>query len=195
MRISEQKMTFTIDWEPWFSYEPYSNNWEHWDDQTEEPTYYLLDLLGRHHIKAIWYCLGWLMAKKPQLSEMIQKEGHLIGWHSKYHNSSEKLYEPLPLAVDPSLYRAPGFKGQKRLYSGGFWFRALPYLLSKRLLERSGIFYIHPYDVMLVHPALYNPIQNFKRQIGLKNVRDKLERLCREIEFSSPHTFREPAVS
>ena len=175
------KPIFTIDWEPWFCYKPCSDNWETWDEQTEEPTYYLLDLLRRHKVKGIWYCLGWLKERRKDLFEEIVKEGHVIGNHTYYHtyDTSEYCKEYLK----SPLFRMPKFKGQKRLYSGGFWFRALPYSISKKLLEQSKCFFIHPHDVMLFHPILDNPIQNFKRQIGLTTVRDKLERLMREVEW------------
>ena len=171
-----RKVLMTIDFEPWFCYLPYCSFWEENDHLVEEPTMYLLDLLMRHKIKAIWYCVGWLVDKRPDLFELIKKENHVIGDHTYFHEGDQDTMFFKP-------FRAPRFNGEKRLYSGGFWFRAMPYWWSKRELRKSGIFYIHPHDLLWKHPKCDNPIQNFKRQIGLGTVRDKIERLMREVEF------------
>ena len=180
-------MIFTIDWEPYFCYRPYSSFWEETDPLVEEPTMYLLDLLRRHQIKATWYVLGWLKDKRQDLYDLILNEGHQIGGHTYYHSEQEAYEYAIHVTgnYDKGLFRAPRWKYQKRLYSGGFWFRYLPYFVSKKLLKHSSTFYIHPYDVLLEHPKTGSIRQDFKRQTGLKTVRDKLERLCREVEFSN----------
>ena len=174
-------MIFTVDWESWFCYRPYSQFWEETDPLVEEPTMYLLDLLRRHQIKAIWYCLGWLVNRKPQLFLQIKAEGHVIGDHTYFHE-----YNFPKEMLENHLFRAPRFVGQTKLYSGGFWFRALPYKIFLPILKQSGIMFIHPHDVLLEHPKTGSVIQDFKRQTGLKTVRDKLERLCREVTFENP---------
>lgn len=180
------KPVFTVDWEAYFCYRPYSSFWEENDPLVEEPTMYLLDLLRRHNIKAIFYCLGWLVDKRPDLFELIKKEGHIIGWHTYYHNNQQVKW-PNKFIDDKVIpFRAPRFKGEPRLYSGGFWFRFLPYSWSKKLLEKSGVFYIHPHDVLPWHPTEPSLRHNFKRCWGLDTVRDKLEKLCREVEFENP---------
>lgn len=180
--MSIRKPVFTIDWEPYFCYRPYSRFWEDNDPLVDEPTHYLLDILRRHQIKAIWYCVGWLVDKRPDLLELIRKDGHTIGCHTYYH----KLDDNYAKDLSHPLFRSPRFKGQKRLYSGGFWFRALPYVTSKKLLEASEVFFIHPHDVLLEHPPTGSIFQDIQRSIGLKTVRDKLERLCREVTFEDP---------
>ena len=173
--------TFTVDWEPYFCYKPYSQFWEETDPLVEEPTLYLLDLLKRHEIKAIWFCVGWLVDKRPDLVAEIRGNSHIIGTHTYYHSLGQAgLKQKYQVDINHPLFRSPKFKGQKRLYSGGFWFRLFPYWISKKLLDQSGAFYIHPYDVMLE-----SPVKSFKRTVGLKTARDKLERLCREVEFES----------
>lgn len=180
MLIEMNKVLFTIDWEPYFALYPYSQFWEDNDPLVEEPTYYLLDLLRRYQIKTIWYCLGWLEEKRDDLYQLIKKEGHIMGNHSYNHDPDEwdarKVISTLP-------YRAPRFKGQKRLYSGGFWLRAMPYWWLKREVLKEGQFFVHPHDLLFEHPKLPNPWQNWYRSVGLKTSRDKLERLCREINF------------
>ena len=179
-------MIFTIDWEPYFCFRPYSKFWEENDPLVEEPTMYLLDLLRRHQIKAIWYCLGWLTIRENKLFDRIFEDGHIFGDHTFYHKCDGIGYYARVNKEVGNPFRAPKFIGQKRLYSGGFWFRALPYLVSKKLLEQSGVFYIHPHDVLLEHTDCGNPVKTFERRLGLKTVRDKLERLCREAEFGEP---------
>lgn len=172
---------FTIDWEPVFAYRPYSTYWELQDPMVKEPTYYLLDLLDRHGIKAIWYCVGWLKDRERALFKAIVKKGHVIGDHTYYHKLEDRIQN--------TLFRSPKFKGEKRLYSGGFWFRALPYQVSKALLDQSRIFYIHPHDLLLDHPPTGSVTQDLKRSIGTSTVKDKLERLCREVKFTNADTI------
>lgn len=167
--------TFTIDWEAINSFD----NFEKWDMNIDEPTHYLLDLLRRHNIKAIFYCVGWVYDDKRELVRLIKEDGHIIGDHTYFHsmNPSIRFKEPRP-------FRAPRWKGEKRLFSGGFWFRLMPYWWIKREVEKTGIFFIHPHDVVLEHPKC--GIRTFDRNIGLKTSRDKLERLVREIEWNEP---------
>ena|SRR3990167_52086 len=190
---------FTIDWEPWFCHIPYCSFWEENDLLVKEPTYYLLDLLQRHKVKAIFYALGWLAERQSDLLQEIKKEGHLIGFHTFYHSKEEADYGNLLRKIEGHSYkepfRPPKFRGQKRLYSGGFWFRAMPYWWSKNELRKSGTFYLHPYDILWEHPKCFNPFQEFKRQIGLNTVRDKLERLLREVEFTDASVIYKPTVS
>lgn len=173
----------TIDWEAYFCFKKDLVFWEANDPLIEEPTYYLLDLLRRHDIKAIWYCLGWLEDKKPDLMNLIEKEGHVIGYHSYYH-----VHSIVDIPNDGRPYRAPKFKGEKRLYSGGFWFRVMPYSWIKREVQKTGIFYIHPHDLLFEHPDCGNPLKTFERRLGLKTSRDKLERLVREVEWDEPRS-------
>ena len=170
---------FTIDWEPWFAMYPYSKFWEENNPLVEEPTYYLLDLLRRHQIRAIWYCVGWLEQNFKSLVDCIRLNGHVIGYHSFYHK-----YDSCDIP-DYMPYRSPRWKNEKRLYSGGFWLRAMPYWWLKREVLKERTFFIHPHDLLFEHPKLLNPWQDWHRHIGLKTSRDKLERLCREVEFET----------
>lgn len=170
--------TFTIDWEPICSFKNYS---EFNSDGVAEPTAYLLDLLRRHQIKAIFYCVGWLSDHCPDLVDLIKQDGHIIGDHTYFHST-----DPIVKIVDDVPFRAPRWYGEKRLYSGGFWFRAMPYWWLKKEVDKTGVFFIHPHDVMLEHPDCINPVKTFERRFGLKTSRDKLERLCREVNWDEP---------
>lgn len=175
-------MLFTVDWEPIFSYRAYGSYWEKKDPMIVEPTYYLLDLLKRHQIKAIFYIVGWLKDKYPVLFEKIKNDGHIMGDHTYYHALvGDQAYQ--------SPFRAPRWRGEKRLYSGGFWLRAMPYWWIKKEVEKTGVFFIHPHDVLFEHPDCGNVLKTFERRIGLKTSRDKLERLVREIKFEDPEEY------
>ena len=182
MELADRKRicSFTIDWEPYFAFKSYGKFWEENDPLIEEPTLYILDLLRRHNIKAIFYVVGWMADKRPDLIEMIKKDGHIIGDHTYYHTyenwSKEKLSDP--------LFRSPRWHGTKPPgLCGGTFFKILPYNILKNNLLKTKIFWIHPHDILLQHPVCDGFIQNFKRQVGLKTVRDKLERLVRGIEW------------
>ncbi len=182
------KPIFSVDWEPFFCLDPYNGkNWKE-DPLVEEPTLYLLDLLRRHQIKAIFFCLGWLVDNRQDLYLKIRQEGHVLGYHSRFHHKSEADYGNYMRSIEPNEYpqpfRSPKFRGQKRLYGGGAFLRAIPYWMLKKLVLKEGFFYVHPHDLLWEHPELPNPWHNFKRQIGLKTSRDKLERLTREVEFA-----------
>lgn len=169
--------TFTVDFEVWNSFESH----EKWskEDHIDEPTLYLLDLLRRHQIKSIFYCVGWLQDNRKDLYNLIKENGHVMGYHSYYHRNDPKVIIP------ERPYRGPRWAGEKRLYSGGFWFRAMPYKWVKKEVEKTGIFFVHPHDVLLDHPEC--GLRTFDRRIGLKTSRDKLERLCREVTWSDPN--------
>lgn len=172
----EKPAIFTVDWEAWDSFK----HWTEWKNTNliEEPTMYLLDLLRRHNIKAIFYCVGYLGAiLRPDLYKLIAQDGHIIGDHTYYHSGMTTFL--------PS--RNPRWKCHKRLYSGGFWFRAMSYKWLKKEVEKVGSFFIHPHDVMTEHPEC--GLRTFDRRIGLNTSRDKLERLCREVKWENPKEY------
>lgn len=122
---------------------------------------YLVKLLDKHKITAVIYKLENIEVKESR---------HIIKTHGKYHrwweNADRRPYQWLGL-------------------TGGFWFRLLPYWFVKRQILKHGLFYIHPHDLDLNHPKLSNWLLNWKRHVGLKTVRGKLERLLKEVTFGS----------
>lgn len=172
---------FTVDYEHWLCFKPYGQSWEETDLELEEPTDYLLDLLRRHNIKAIFYVLGWLRYNKPELIAKIEADGHVIGDHTFIHEAPD---------IKPSyLFRSPRWNGERRLLSGGFWLRAMPYWWIKREVDKEKCLFVHPHDIMLGHPDCGNLFQNLQRDIGLKTARDKLERLCRETTWENAKDY------
>ena len=85
--------------------------------------------------------------------------------------------------------------GQHMPFSGGFYFRALPYMAVQRItrmLNARGehvIFYFHPWEFDPDHPM---PMGMSRREklshySGLNNASDKLARLCRDFQFAPLH--------
>lgn len=105
-----------------------------------------------------------------------------MGWHGWYHDHNER---------DPGEYanfRSPYWDTTPMPWppSGGFFFRFMPFWYVKWAVKKSGVFWIHPHDLMEDHPRLKNPFLNLKRHWGLKGARAKLDRLLSEVKFDDP---------
>lgn len=133
--------------------------------------YYLLEVLDRHKVKAIFYVLKRFTDEVPIIEELLVRRKHVIKSHGINHFRHEE--------ADRKPYAWLGF-------TGGFYFRALPYWFVKSQVLKTGNFYCHPHDFDQNHPVLSNPFMNWKRHVGLKTVKKKLERLLREIEWRNP---------
>jgi peptidoglycan-N-acetylglucosamine deacetylase len=58
------------------------------DDGPNDPyTGQLLDLLARHHVRAIFFLVGNYVRLRPDLARAIRQAGHLIGNHTMSHPS------------------------------------------------------------------------------------------------------------
>jgi peptidoglycan/xylan/chitin deacetylase (PgdA/CDA1 family) len=58
------------------------------DDGPNDPyTLQLLDLLGRHQVRAIFFLIGNFARRRPDLARAILKAGHLVGNHTMSHPS------------------------------------------------------------------------------------------------------------
>ena len=77
--------------------------------------------------------------------------------------------------------------GKKLVYSGGGYFRLLPYMLIKNLTRNSEyvMTYFHPRDFDPEQPVLKNLpiIRKFKSYVGLKNSFTKFQKLLYDFEF------------
>lgn len=182
---------FSVDFENYYHAIPGWESKPGWEWVTAEEklwdtTDYLLSLLNKYKIKAIFYVVGAIKKYQPQLVKKIEKEGHIIGDHSFWHHHNEGPYDnKLP-------YRSPYWdKTPLPGLSGGFFMRFLPYWIFKKEVENSGILFIHPHDIMVDHPKLDSLRLTIKRRWGLKNARKKLERILREIEFDDPRKILE----
>lgn len=143
----------------------------------EEPTRYLLSLLDKYSIKAIFYILDCDRQENSNLYDSIVEAGHTIGSHGKYHYHDEYSDSP--------LFRSPYWDTTPMPFppAGGFFFRFMPFWYVKWATKKSGVFWIHPHDLLKWHPTTSSLLLNMKRQLGLNGSRKKLERLLREVSF------------
>ena len=174
---------FTVDLEAW-------NHALHQDAHgycSTESCEFLLDILKKYNVKAIFYVLGRFKYEYPKIVDRLINDGHVYGWHGQYHDH----YDPGPDETGIP-YRSPywDYTPMPGL-SGGFFFRFLPYFILKREIKNSNILFIHPHDIMIEHPKINNWVINLKRQWGLKHARKKLERLLQEIIFDDPKKILE----
>lgn len=132
---------------------------------------WLLHKLEENNIKAVIYMLGLFKDEYVTLPLLFIKGSHIVKSHGYYHYNWEE--------ADRKPYSFLGF-------CGGFYFRLFPYWLIKLMVKLHGQFYIHPHDLDEEHPKLKNPIMNFKRHVGLKTARAKLERLLKEVKWACP---------
>ena len=159
---------FTVDLEDW-------NHGLHISDKAHSSissVYWLEYKLAQYKVKAIFYTLKAFSDEIPGMVLALESEGHIIKTHGFYHYRGE--------IADRNPYAWLGF-------TGGFYFRLFPYWLTKRQVIKNEHFYIHPHDLDEDHPQLKNPFLNWKRHVGLKTARIKLERLLKEIEWSNPN--------
>lgn len=162
-----KKVTFTVDLEDW-------NHGLHIGKRNHSSiheVYWLLGMLEKYDIKAVFYVLGKFEGEFPDAITAIFNYGHILKSHGQFHYRHEE--------ADRKPYSWLGF-------TGGFYFRALPYAFIKREVIRKGMFYCHPHDFDEDHPVLDSPFMNWKRHVGLKTAKDKLERLLTEVEWDEP---------
>jgi polysaccharide deacetylase family protein (PEP-CTERM system associated) len=84
------------------------------------------------------------------------------------------------------------FAGRNMIFSGGGYFRLLPYWMIKHMMKRSDyvMTYFHPRDFDAGQPMIgeLNAIRKFKSYYGLGSAFDKLERLISDFEFTDLRT-------
>lgn len=168
----DSKCTFSVDWEAWHDALHVKRGK---DDGLLEPTLYLLKLLRHHKVKATFYVLGITKDRNEELYNLIVSDGHEIKSHGEYHFAGQPGADRQPYAILGPC--------------GGFWMRALPYRVWKQFVLLQHHCYIHPHDIMKEHPDVSGSkgrLLNWKRQVGLKTARQKLERLLSEVSFEEP---------
>lgn len=135
---------------------------------------WLLNILEKNGITPEIYVLDDWALENPEFYSGIGFK-YKTKSHGKHHYYDEK--------ADRSPYwNREGIPGM----CGGFFFRLLPLWFVKKEIERTGIFYIHPHDLDENHPKVKNPWLNWKRHVGIKGARRKLERLLSEVKFAKP---------
>jgi polysaccharide deacetylase family protein (PEP-CTERM system associated) len=77
----------TFDIEDWYCHDNISRNldWDNYEVRLYEGVEKILVALNERHIKATFFCLGWVAEKHPQIIRDIAGQGHQIGCHSYQH--------------------------------------------------------------------------------------------------------------
>lgn len=90
------KNILTIDFEDWFHatvMQKYvqRSEWGSCCSRLEESTKIILDLLGKHGVKATFFVLGWVAQQHPDLVLQIHDAGHEIALHGYDHRLTYSL--------------------------------------------------------------------------------------------------------
>lgn len=178
--MAQKLPTFTVDLEDW-NHALHTFKGGH---SSVEAVYHLLDVLDKYSVKAIFYVLGRFKNEFPNVFDEIESRGHTLGDHGYHHDHNEKQVYSYP----PSHYRSPYWDTTPMPWppSGGFFFRLMPLWYVKYAVRKSGMFWLHPHDLDEEHPKIKNQILNWKRHVGLKGARMKLDKLLNEVNFGDP---------
>jgi len=171
------RCTFEVHWEDFYNAIYPREIWNQISRNSEllENTLYLLRILEENKIKATFYILGHTRDANRGIYKAIVKSGHEMGSHGYWHEHNEK---------GTGLFRSPYWDTTPLPgLCGGFFFRSLPLWLVKHEVKRTGVFFLHPHDIMVNHPPIKNIFLNWKRHVGLKNARQKLERLIKDVNW------------
>jgi len=134
---------------------------------------WLINTLEKYNVHPRIYMLSDWRDENLADAGQLFVGGYGVKTHGKHHYYDEK--------ADRSPYwNQEGLPG----FCGGFFFRLLPLWFIKAEIKRTGLFYIHPHDVDENHPIIRNPLLNWKRHVGLKGAKAKLEKLLKEVQFA-----------
>lgn len=270
-KVSMNILTFDIeDWFHILDYAPSRSEtqWPEFESRLEGNLERILEMLASRKQKAVFFCLGWIASKFPQIIKKISAAGYEIASHSYAH---QLVYEQTPRQFEYDLdmsiktiqdatgeqvraYRAPGFSitsdtmwafeilarqgiqidcsvfpakrlhggyrhfkssrpckicisdasikefpinyyplvGRKIVFSGGGYFRLLPYGIIKSMMRRSPyvMTYFHPRDFDPDQPRLKNLRldRKFKSYVGIGSAFQKLQRLLKDFSFIDLNT-------
>jgi polysaccharide deacetylase family protein (PEP-CTERM system associated) len=97
--------------------------WDSFTPRVDEAASIVLDILAEARVKATFFILGWVAARRPALVRRIAEAGHELGCHSYSHSlvfslSPQQFRRDTEMAADaiaqaagirPRAYRAPSF--------------------------------------------------------------------------------------
>jgi polysaccharide deacetylase family protein (PEP-CTERM system associated) len=94
----------SVDLEDWFCVYNLRGSirredWGRCESRVERNTHRLLELFGKHHVKATFFVLGWIAEHHPELISLIDSEGHEIGTHG-YSHTMLSLLTPQSFEAD-----------------------------------------------------------------------------------------------
>lgn len=84
---NEQINILTFDIEEWFHFDVYStpDTWLNYPPRINEYLPRILDKLDEKHLKATFFCLGWIARHYPDVIKKIHSRGHELACHSDKH--------------------------------------------------------------------------------------------------------------
>lgn len=124
------------------------SQWDSFPSRIDQSVSVVLDLLAAARVRATFFVLGWIAARRPALVRRIAEAGHELGCHSHSHSlvfslSPDQFRRDTEMAADaiaqaagirPRAYRAPSFSITAR----SFW--ALEILLECGFHTDSSIY-------------------------------------------------------
>ena len=102
------------------------------DGPSPDITPFVLDLLHKHNLKAIFFCVGSQVCRYPDLFQRIIDDGHVVGNHTfahehgwktsakKYINSIEAAAHLIPGKLFRPPYGKPNFWALKKIKREGY---------------------------------------------------------------------------
>ena len=109
------------------------------------------------------------------------------GGFSKFVSSEPSIIKTKKGEIKEFPINLYNFFGQKLIFSGGGYFRILPYFVLKKMMEKSNyvMTYFHPRDFDKDQPILENISfsRYFKSYVGLKSSKNKLLKLTNDFDF------------
>src|SRR5262245_31233432 len=86
----------SVDVEDYFHVEAFANKikyheWDAYPQRVEANIDRILNLFGRHNVRATFFILGWVADKHPMLARRIATAGHEIGCHGYAHRRLQTL--------------------------------------------------------------------------------------------------------
>lgn len=109
------------------------------------------------------------------------------GGFSSYGHAEPSIIKLADLSIKELPINLFNIFGQKVIFSGGGYFRLLPYPIIKHFINKSDyvMTYFHPRDFDQEQPVIsdLSLLRKFKSYYGLDNALSKLERLIDDFEF------------
>lgn len=138
------RLFLTIDLEDWYNAHDYgipTSSWDECESRVERNTIELLDLLSDYNVKAIFFVLGYIANRHPDLVREISNRGHVIASHGYWH---EKLYEmdkdEFKLDLKMSLQLLENITGKKvKHYRAPSWTYDERSMYLHEVLHEEGI--------------------------------------------------------
>jgi polysaccharide deacetylase family protein (PEP-CTERM system associated) len=110
-------------------------DWDKFPSRVEANTVKILEILGRHDVKATFFVLGWIAQRFPQLIRRIAQDGHEIACHGLEHRLIYNMsLDEFRADVKSSLEIIENIIGSKIL-----GFRAPSFSLSVNDIEKFEI--------------------------------------------------------